>query len=137
MRRPRTKKQADRATDARIQKAYGITLEERDKLDDSNDEKCWICGRPPVNVRLSVDHDHAWKKVKVESHQFKPVGTFGGAAGGQKLWWISSAIYNGMLYQIEAPKKAEAVRVVKKKLKRASVRGLLCQFCNRDRKSVV
>jgi hypothetical protein len=111
--KPKTREQLDRATDARLQKSYNITLKDRAYLESLHDGKCWICGLPPVTRGLHVDHDHSWKKVKIEVSKL-----------GDK--WATSATYNGVGYGASATKRSLAVRDLKLKLLRASVRGLLC-----------
>ena len=38
---------------------YGITVNEYNRLLTAQNGVCWICGRPPKKVSLSVDHEHA------------------------------------------------------------------------------
>ena len=119
MKKPKTQQQLDRATDLRLQRSYGITLADYNKLLLAGDGKCWICKSPPGARRLHVDHDHSWKKAGINAEREE--------TGGWTLW----AIYEGENYLCSAPKKADAKRCLLEKLKRASVRGLLCSWCNR------
>jgi len=43
----------------RIEKLYGVTPEEYDRLFRLQGGRCAICGRRPRTKRLAVDHDHA------------------------------------------------------------------------------
>ena len=49
---------------------YGISLEEYDRMFESQEGKCAVCGKPETQnwrgsvVRLSVDHDHKSDKVR-------------------------------------------------------------------------
>lgn len=49
---------SDRNRETRLMRLYGITSAQYDELLESQGGGCAICGRPPKNVRLSVDHDH-------------------------------------------------------------------------------
>lgn len=48
----------------KLLKKYDITPEQYDKMFALQDGKCVGCGRPPKNVRLSVEHDHKTKRVR-------------------------------------------------------------------------
>lgn len=43
---------------------YGLTLEQYDVLVDQQQNRCAICGGPPGEKRLHVDHDHKTGKVR-------------------------------------------------------------------------
>lgn len=47
------------ARDKRLQRLYGITADEYDRILVGQKGVCFICQRPPKTIRLSVDHDHA------------------------------------------------------------------------------
>ncbi len=49
---------------ARYKSLYGITIEEYNILLEFQEGKCAICGRPPKNRRLAVDHDHKTGEVR-------------------------------------------------------------------------
>jgi hypothetical protein len=51
---------ADRAADKRLQRTYGITLDQYDLMLAAQGGRCAICPRPAesMNTRLHVDHDH-------------------------------------------------------------------------------
>jgi hypothetical protein len=118
MAKAKTQAQLDHATDMRLRKAYGITLADyKDRL-LLQSHRCRICYSPPVKIRLSVDHDHAWKKVKYEANKFQGM-------------WTAEATYRGKRHTSTAPKKSDAVKGLKKLLLQSSVRGLLCVWCNR------
>ena len=74
---------------------------------------CKICGKPPTGKALHVDHDHGWKKVKIETLKIFAE-------------WHAWATYNAITYCGYGAKKSLAVLPVKRQLLRASVRGLLC-----------
>ena len=44
--------------DSYLRRTYGITEEEYEKQLDLQGGVCWICLRPPVRLRLAVDHKH-------------------------------------------------------------------------------
>jgi hypothetical protein len=59
--KPKADSGADKsvARDKYLQRTYGITLAEFNKLNDVNGGNCWICWQPPKpGKNLSVDHDH-------------------------------------------------------------------------------
>ena len=118
MKKPKTQQQLDRATDLRLQKTYNITLDDYNKLLAAGDGKCWICQSLPGTRRLHVDHDHSWKKVKITTTNYSDC-------------WQAIAGYNGAEYYDTGRTKSGVLREVKRQLKRASVRGLCCAWCNR------
>lgn len=117
MTKPKTQAQLDRATDLRLRKTYNISLADYEYLLGQQGGVCWITGRPPTGNRLHVDHDHSWKKVKIDSWKNE----------GQ---WVVSAKYNGKFYQEVSIKKSLAIRKLKRHLLRASVRGLISYSVN-------
>jgi hypothetical protein len=48
----------ERKRDCALLRTYGITLTEYRNLLDAQNGVCWICGRSPKTVSLSVDHRH-------------------------------------------------------------------------------
>jgi len=120
MSRPKTQAQLDKATDQRLKKTYGITLKDYKKLCRVHDENCWICGKPPGTMRLSVEHDHSWKKVKISAEK----------SGGDGDW-VASSVYNGFPYISSDKRRTNAVRAVREEMRRDSVRGVACSWCNR------
>jgi hypothetical protein len=110
----------EKQKNARLLRTYGITLQDyQDMLTDQRGG-CWICGWRPseANKSLAVDHDHKVHRAKVKSVK---------QSGG----WSSSAEYKGFTFTASAPLKRDSVADVKRQLKRASVRSLLCWRCNR------
>lgn len=120
MTKPKTQAQLDKATDQRLRKTYGITLAEYKKLCAVHNGNCWICGKPPGTKRLSVEHDHSWKKIKLSFEK--------GVAG---YAWQASAVYNDLWFEGFGKTKAEARKQAQDRLKKASVRGVCCPWCNR------
>jgi hypothetical protein len=49
---------------ARVEKLYGITPQDYDRLFQLQGGRCAICGRRPQTKRLAVDHDHATGAVR-------------------------------------------------------------------------
>ena len=119
MPKAKTKAQLDRATDQRLRKTYGVGLDWYDCQLRIQGGGCAICHKPPTGRRLHVDHDHSWKKVKIEAKK-QPLSKN----------WRSSAKYLGKEFVAGGTKKSLAVREIKKMLLRASVRGLLCYTHN-------
>ena len=118
VKRAKTQAQLDHATDLRLRKAYGITLADYNARLAEHGGRCEICRKPPVKVRLSVDHDHAWKKVKHTAVKFEEM-------------WVAEAFYRGRRHTSSAFKRSVAVKGLKHLLLQSSVRGLLCIHCNR------
>jgi hypothetical protein len=50
--------------DRYLRRTYGITEAQYGDLFDAGDGGCWICGRPPKNRALHVDHDHKTGRVR-------------------------------------------------------------------------
>jgi len=113
VKKPKTQAQLDRATDLRLRKTYNITLKDYEYLAALNGGGCWICGAVPATRRLHVDHDHGWKKVKIEAAKYEEQ-------------WSASAKYNDDVFICVQPKRSLAVRGAKRMLLRSSIRGLLC-----------
>lgn len=103
----------------RLVKTYGITADEYDHMLEQQLGVCKICFSAPKTRRLSTDHDHAWKQIRVI--------TVRDMEGG----WHAYARYRSTMFNAQAPMKRAAVADVKAQLKKASVRGLLCPNCNR------
>lgn len=111
-----------KATDKRLRRTYGISIEEYEEMLKVNDGACWICGyipKPDGNA-LSVDHDHKLIRAKIRFEKVKKavVAVFSDPVS------IEALVYP----------KGIAERVARQEfrfqLKRASVRGLLCWACN-------
>lgn len=47
-----------------LQRKFGISKEEYDRMFVNQNGRCAICRRPPKKFRLSVDHDHKTGKVR-------------------------------------------------------------------------
>jgi hypothetical protein len=45
-------------------RAYGITVEDFDRMLEEQNGGCYICGQTDANRALSIDHDHATGKVR-------------------------------------------------------------------------
>ena len=139
-------KTEDQKRDAYYLKKYGVGLDWYNARLVEQDHKCGICRRPQsaFKFRLAVDHDHGWRKVKIESgknlsasendHGWWKVKIESGknlSASENDHGWFARAFYLGAFIRTEAMKKAEAMRKMKARLKFKSCRGLLCPFCNR------
>lgn len=107
----------DQKRDKYYQKRFGITLAEYDAILEEQGGCCAICGAPPLKNRLAVEHCHQWKYIKLLTTK---------TAKG----WHSIAAYWGKFHIGIGPKKTDAIRLVRKQLQRASVRGLCCFGCN-------
>jgi hypothetical protein len=78
---------------------------------------CWICGKPPKEGRrLHVDHDHTFHKAKIVISKADNLFTITAFLFGKPI--IPTYMFTGT--------KKEAKEHCKTKLKRMSVRGLLC-----------
>lgn len=100
-------------------KKFGWTLAEVDALFASQGGVCKICGRPPGVRRLSLDHDHAFDKIKLWIERLR---NWNWAAFLSEI--CASAIAIGTT-------KKEARENARRELRRRSVRGGLCLRCNK------
>lgn len=116
--KPKTQVQIDRATDARLQKTYGVTLNWYNSQFEKQGGVCAITGKPPGTRRLHVDHDHSWAKSKI-SYEKVNSGV-----------WAGSATYLGKRFEAVSGSKSGVSRKIKYQLLRASVRGLLTYTAN-------
>ena len=101
-------------------KKFGWTLAEVNSLSERQGHVCAICRRPPGERRLSLDHDHAYDRVKIAIQKF---GTMWEAvAASKELGFYRNAVM---------PTRKLAKEILKRQLRRLSVRGLLCLRCNK------
>lgn len=108
----------DQLADKRLRRTYGITLEEYDSMLARQGYVCKICKRPPrEGLRLCVDHDHRFDRVKIRV--FKPDGL-----GGR---WEAECMYKSWV----GAERKEARLKLRLWLRRQGIRGLLCNGCNR------
>lgn len=49
---------AEDGRERRLRKMFSLTSADYDRILEHQGGVCYICGRPPKNVRLAVDHDH-------------------------------------------------------------------------------
>lgn len=108
----------DKKRDRYYLERFGITLARYDEMANRYEGCCWVCRNPPINNRLSVEHCHQWRYVKIKTWKLP--------SGG----WGAGAEYNGQYYPAQEDKKNKAIREVRKNLQRASVRGTVCFPCN-------
>lgn len=108
----------DIRADKRLQRTYGITLQEYDTMLHDQEGGCAICRRPPNGFRLSVDHDHKIERTKVKVYR-----------DADDQYWVADAMPYVMPVGGFKDKK-NATTYVKTKLKRMSLRGILCWRCN-------
>lgn len=114
----------DKAADKRLQRAYGITLAEYNKMLDEQGGVCAICGKPPTNKRLHTDHDHLSHKVVITITKDSINGTY-------TAWAEGGAHGVNIYFYPDNKTRKEARARAKLDAKRKSVRGLLCWPCNR------
>jgi hypothetical protein len=112
----------ERAKDLRLQREHGITLVEYKAMLKAQDNRCAVCGRPQETFKqsLSVDHDHGFDQMNV--------GAFKRADGD---WFAQAIIRPGFAVMGSGKTKSDAIASVRRQLKYHSVRGALCNFCNR------
>lgn len=102
--------------DKRLQRTYGITLAEYNKMLADQQGGCAICHRPPSHIRLAVDHDHKFDRLKVTVRKADNL-------------WIASCDILGITSR--GTDKKCVRKHVKLMLRHKSLRGLLCVNCNR------
>jgi Recombination endonuclease VII len=108
--------------EAYIKSKYGITLAEREEIMQLQDYKCPGCGRDLRECRPEVDHEH----VTMKMIKCQRVG---------KVWLAGVTLSTGFPVVEWAKTKSLAIKLVKDKAKRPSVRGVCCggryAGCNR------
>jgi len=110
------------ARDRSLRKKYGITEEEYNTQIVRQGGGCKICGSLPKTRSLHVDHDHKIQNWKILSKKL-----------GNKRWAAYPDSIPGHLLDFceYAETKPLARAKVKEKLRRMSVRGIICFPCNR------
>lgn len=58
VRKPLTEEQKRKYNDTRLRRAYGIGVEDYERLLAEQGGGCAMCGAPPTTKRLHIDHDH-------------------------------------------------------------------------------
>lgn len=113
----------DKARDYRYQKKYGITLDEYNQRLADQGGGCWICGRKPNpnGPALHVDHDHKVRKAKIAVTKLKT---------NYPPIYSARSVYKGTSLEFLNPSRQKAVQLLKQRLMRMSLRGLLCWACN-------
>lgn len=116
--KPKTPEQMDKETNARLLRTYGISLDEYKEMLEQQNGGCAICGRPPGDKRLHVDHDHRFDRVKLKSVK-------------TELGWKTTTPENFVPWVSAYGKtKSIALKTVRQQLRRLSIRGLLDWKCN-------
>lgn len=123
-RRPKTEEEKKRDRNQRLKRLYGITLKEYEERLAQQKGACAICLKPPGTLALSVDHDHKWKYLKLAVED-AVVGFVARVKGGEVSFQSPYYLLCGI-----GDTKNEAKAMLKDRLKRASVRGILCFSCN-------
>lgn len=98
-------------------KRFNWTLIEVNCLSEKQNNCCAICRRPPGKIRLSLDHDHEYDRTKVTVEK---------VLNG----YIASAHVYGVPFVAGAATRPLVREFLRRELRRASVRGLLCFLCN-------
>ena len=111
----------DHAADLRLRRVFGITLDEYNIRLAKQNGVCKICLRPPNKVRLAVDHDHAFDRIKIKITKLVS-GKFHAVANNDDL--------NVYIMEVN-PDRKKLRSMVHLMLRRMSIRGLLCMNCNR------
>lgn len=113
--------------DGYLKRKFGRTEAEYNQALAEQNGVCKCCGRPPGAKALHVDHDHKIEKWKIVSQKIS--GTWYAWPDGFYLTALGS--FSSRLHFGESGRtKSLAISAVKAKLKRLSVRGLLCWQCN-------
>lgn len=106
--------------DKRLQRTYGITLAEYNQKLRDQGNACAICRRPPSSKRLAVDHDHRFDRIKITV---------------RKVNWSTGKAWEASSPETPIPivnlNRKEAKEQIRRRLRRRSIRGLLCMNCNR------
>ena len=110
--------------DKRLRKLYGRTLAEYNYMLKEQQGLCAGCLKPPVNVSLSLDHDHRYKYLKLIVQDGFPFTDRKFVAYTK----CGLQVYDSCLGKGDTARAAK--RDLRVQLKWASGRGLLCYFCN-------
>lgn len=111
-----TQKQKDNATSKRLFQKYGITLEEYSAMLSEQGGVCKICQKAPTGRKLHTDHCHSLVQTKIDSKKI--------SKGNWEAFIIDLGLHGF------GRTKSEALKKVKHKLKKLSIRGLTCWHCN-------
>lgn len=110
----------EKAADSRLWNTYGIRLVDYDRILEEQSGCCAICGEPPVNIRLSVEHDHRWDRVPVKVTKLP-----------NKSRVATATDPYGVIAEVVGLTAAGVRKEIKKILRRRSIRGLACARCNK------
>lgn len=110
----------EKKADARLKRVFGITLDEYNEMLAAQDGHCKICGAPPRTKRLAVDHDHFFDRIKIQIIKNKTDNIT-----------IFTAFCSYINFTFTSSDRKKAKQAVKIRLRRHSIRGLLCAICNR------
>lgn len=116
----------DHLADLRLRRVFGITLQRYNEILRSQNGCCKICKHPPVNVRLSVDHDHRFDRIKIVIMKLKNPKNDRNFSG----FCLTSPNSIARMSH-EGKTRKEVRKILKLYLRRKSLRGLLCISCNR------
>lgn len=108
----------EKRLDGYYRRKFGWTLEKVDALAAEQNNVCAICHRPPGKIRLSLDHDHFFDRIKLIIERLPD--------------WNFAAFLNktdASCIAIGATRK-DARKNGRRVLRSRSVRGLLCFRCN-------
>jgi hypothetical protein len=114
----------EKAKDKRLQKLYGIDLADYNIILSRQNGLCAICGRPPLKLSLSVDHDHKAKHLKIV---YEKSGFYTYYA---KADWLPECAERYRHATGIGETKKEAAKDLRRQLQRLSIRGLLHFNCN-------
>jgi hypothetical protein len=111
------------ARDGRLQRRFGRTEEEVDRVLKQQNGVCKICGSPPGRSSLHLDHDHNIEKWKIDTDKV--------LIDNKYVWraWPRTP-FSLRYFEEFGVSKPEARAKVKAKLLRLSSRGLICWSCN-------
>lgn len=123
-RRQKTEEEKRRDRNQRLKRLYGITILDYETRLLQQNGACAICLKPPATLALSVDHDHKWKYIKLGVED----GVVGWVARVKDVTVPTYSPY--YLLVGVGDTKNEAKAMLRERMKRASVRGLLCFSCN-------
>jgi hypothetical protein len=117
--------------DSYLLRKYGIDNKDKSLMAAQQKHACKICRnthtkatkyKPSHPILFHVDHDHAVEKIKVIARKI--------STGLWHAETVATAKYPRLYFYHNAKLKKDAVALVRHDLRRASVRALLCWFCN-------
>jgi hypothetical protein len=113
--------------DKYLRQKFNITEQEYNQALKEQDGRCKGCGYLPTTRSLHVDHDHQIAGMPIDSEK---AGVKNWRAYPKGFWPFTAIVRTPLHFYCSAETKPKALAMVRRKLLRLSVRGLVCWQCN-------